>query len=125
MLQKKDELDDIISRYDMIINKELFKRYFQLQSLSDIQENLSKTQNTQENKKLVQVIKSGLLDLNKEIKNMSEDEIKIEKQYEIVDAVADLMDLMDLILFLTCRIILNISSKNTKLLQMILLYKFM
>ena len=98
----------------MIINKELFKRYFQLQSLSDIQENLSKTQNTQENKKLVQVIKSGLLDLNKEIKNMSEDEIKIEKQYEIVDAVADLMDLMDLILFLTCRIILNISFNKRK-----------
>ena len=33
--------------------------------------------------------------------------------------------MMDLILFLIYKIILNISSKNMKLLQMILLYKFM
>ena len=57
-----------------------------------MQESLSKTQNTQENEKLVLVIKSRLLDLNKEIKNMSEDEIKTEKSYKILDMVAEILD---------------------------------
>ena len=57
-----------------------------------MQESLSKTQNTQENEKLVLVIKSRLLDLNKEIKNMSEDEIKTEKSCKILDMVAEILD---------------------------------
>ena len=57
-----------------------------------MQESLSKTQNTQENEKLILVIKSRLLDLNKEIKNMSEDEIKTEKSYKILDMVAEILD---------------------------------
>ena len=57
-----------------------------------MQESLSKTQNTQANEKLVLVIKSRLLDLNKEIKNMSEDEIKTEKSYKILDMVAEILD---------------------------------
>ena len=56
-----------------------------------MQKSLSKTQNTQENKKLVQVSKSGLVDLNKEIKSMSKNEIKTEKPYKIVDAVAEIL----------------------------------
>ena len=89
---KEDKLNDLITKYDMIINKELFRKYFYFQSLSDMQEILSKTQNTQENKKLVQVIISGLVDLNKEVKKMSKDEIKIEEPHEIVDTVAEILD---------------------------------
>ena len=37
-------------------------------------------------------IKTGLIDLNKEIKNMSDDEKKIEKPNEIVDAVGEIID---------------------------------
>ena len=41
---------------------------------------------------LVSVIKSGLNDLKNEIKKMSEDEIKIEKPYEIVDIVEEILE---------------------------------
>ena len=89
----EDKLDKVIIGNDKTINKELFREYFQFQSLSDMQKSLSKTQNAQENKKLVQVIKSGLMiDLVKRIKKMSEDEIEIEKPYKIVDAVAEMFE---------------------------------
>ena len=39
------------------------------------------------NNLLVNTIKSGLSDLKNEIKKMSEDEIKIEKPYKIVNIV--------------------------------------
>ena len=58
-----------------------------------MQKTLSKTQNTQKNKELEKVIKSGLVDLDKRIKTMSDDEKKIEKPNEIVDAVVALLDL--------------------------------
>ena len=51
-----------------------------------------KTRNTQENEKLVQAIQRGLIDLNKEIKKMSKDEIKVEKPNEIIDAVVEIRD---------------------------------
>ena len=79
----------MITKKDKIIKKDLFTEYFQFQSLSAMQKSLSKTQNTQKNKELKKVIISGLLDLDKRIKNMSDDENKIEKPNEIVDAVVD------------------------------------
>ena len=45
--QKSDELNKMITEKDEIINRDLFKKYFQFQSLSDMQNNLSKTQNVQ------------------------------------------------------------------------------
>ena len=68
--QKSDELKKVIAKNDMTINKELFKQYFQFQSLSAMQKCLSKTKNTQKNKELVQVIESELVDLDNEIKNV-------------------------------------------------------
>ena len=41
--------------------------------------NLYNLNNKEKNNKLVNVIKSGLIDLENEINNISEDEIKIEK----------------------------------------------
>ena len=38
------------------------------------------------------MIKSGLIDLDKEIKKISKDEIKNEKPNEIIDAVAEFLD---------------------------------
>ena len=43
------------------------------------------------NKQLVDVIKSGLSDLKNEIKKMSEDEIKIEKPYKIVNNAEEIL----------------------------------
>ena len=45
---------------------------------------MSETRNKQEQKKLVQVINSGLIDFEKEISNMSKD----EKLYEILLNIA-------------------------------------
>ena len=51
-----------------------------------------KTRNTQENEKLLQAIQKGLIDLIKEIKKISKDEIDIEKPNEIIDAVVEILD---------------------------------
>ena len=70
----------------------MFTEYLQFQSLSAMQKRLSKTQNAQKNKELEKVIKSGLVDLDKRIKNISDNEKKIEKPIEIVDAVVAILD---------------------------------
>ena len=49
-----------------------------------------KTKNTNENKKLLNVIKSGLVDLNSEIKKMSEN--KKERPNELVNVVKKILD---------------------------------
>ena len=49
----------------------------------------------------------------------------INLKYMLQLGMMNLIDLMDLIRFLIFKAILNISSRNMKLLQMILLYKFM
>ena len=77
-----------IAKIDKIINKELLKKYFQFQSLSDMQEQFHETKNAQENKKLVQVIQSGLIDIEKETISLSKD----EKPYEVLDTVAKILD---------------------------------
>ena len=77
-----------IAKIDKTINKELLKKYFQFQSLSDMQEQFHETKNAQENKKLVQVIQSGLIDIEKETISLSKD----EKPYEVLDTVAKILD---------------------------------
>ena len=49
----------------------------------------------------------------------------INLKYMLQLGMMNLIDLMDLIRFLIFKAILNISSRNMKLLQIILLYKFM
>ena len=44
--QESAKLNEIITRKDKTISKDLFTEYFQFQSLSDMQKSLSKTQNT-------------------------------------------------------------------------------
>ena len=51
-----------------------------------------KTKNAPENKKLIQAINSGLIDLNRKIKKMSQNEIEIENQYEILDTAIKILD---------------------------------
>lgn len=50
-----------------------------------------KTKNTNENKKLLNVIKSGLVDLNSEIKKMMS-ENKKERPNELVNVVEKILD---------------------------------
>ena len=74
-----DELNEPIIEEETEINKELFKNYFEFQKLTEILKNLSNLNDKNKNKQLVDMIRSGLIDLKNEIKKMSEDEIKIEK----------------------------------------------
>ena len=51
------------------------------------------TNSKMKNTDLINVIKSGLSDLKDEIKEMSEDEIKIEKPHKTVDSVENILEL--------------------------------
>ena len=50
------------------------------------------TNSKKKNNNLINAIKSGMSDLKYEVKKMSEDEIKIEKPYEIVDTVEKILE---------------------------------
>ena len=88
--QKSDGFNKMITGKDEIINRDLFKKYLQFQSLSDMQEELSKTQNAQENKVLLQEINNEIINLKRKINKMSKNEN--EKTNEIIDAVVHILD---------------------------------
>ena len=75
---------------EKIINKGFFNTNFGYQKLIDMLKEVYKTKNTNENKKLLNVIKSGLVDLNSEIKKMSEN--KKERPNELVNVVEKILD---------------------------------
>ena len=76
-----DECTEFIIKEETGINRELFKNYFSFEKPTVMLKNLYDLNDKNKNKKLVDVIKSGLIDLKNEIKRMSKDEIKIEKPY--------------------------------------------
>ena len=73
------------------INNDLFNKYFKFQRPSDMLTLLNKTNDTEKNNKLVNLINSGLKDLKEEIKKMSKAEIEIEKPDEIVNIVEKIL----------------------------------
>ena len=87
--EKQDEksfgLDDlielIINREELPINNELFKKHFQLESLILMHKILYDTKDKEKKSKLLNIFNSGLKDLEKEIKEMSKEEIENEKPY--------------------------------------------
>ena len=60
------------------VNNEIFRKYFKVQRPSDMLVLLNRTDDTEKNNKLVNLINSGLKDLKEEIKKMSEAEIENE-----------------------------------------------
>ena len=69
------------------INDDLFNKYFKFQRPNDMITLLNKTNDTEKNNKLVNLINSGLKDLKEEIKKMSELEIENEDPELIVKIV--------------------------------------
>ena len=69
------------------INDDLFNKYFKFQRPSDMLMLLNKTNDTEKNNKLVNLINSGLKDLKEEIKKMSKEEKEIEDPESIVKIV--------------------------------------
>ena len=90
-----DELNEQIIKEETEIKEELFKNYFSFQKPTEMLETLYSVNDKKNNHMLVKIIKSGLIDLKNEIKKMSEDEIKIEKPYEIVDLVEEILEFND------------------------------
>ena len=83
----KQRLDEI-KRKEQNINNELFKHYFNYQSPSKMYNTLSDTKNTEKHNIQVNLIKSGLIDLQKDIENTSKDDVnKIEEMNKIADIV--------------------------------------
>ena len=88
---KNLRLNKWVNKQETDINNELFKNYFKFQRPSDMFTLLNKTNDTEENNKLVSLINSGLKDVNEEIKKMSEAETKNEKPGLIVEIVEKIL----------------------------------
>ena len=68
------ESNEWVNREETGVNHELFQKYFKFQRLSDMLKAAYTTNDKNKNKKLVQLIKSGLSDLKNKIENMSKEE---------------------------------------------------
>ena len=66
-------------------------KHFNFQRPSDMLKNLYQINDKEKKNKLVNVINSGLKDLKEEIKEMSEEEIKIEKPDKIIKIVEEIL----------------------------------
>ena len=73
------------------INRESFKNYFHSQIPSALLKDLYKRNGPKKNNGIVNLIRSELKDLQEEIKNMSQGEIKDEKPDEIVEIVEEIL----------------------------------
>ena len=82
-----DLIELIINREKLPINNELFKKHFQLESPILMHKVLYDTKDKEKKSKLLNIFNSGLKDLEKEIKEMSKEEIKNEKPFNIVKVV--------------------------------------
>ena len=85
-----NEITKYIAEKETDINEELFKKYFKIQKPSDMLMYLNKTNDKEENNKLVNVINSGLKDLEEEIKKMSKEEKENEDPESIVEIVEEI-----------------------------------
>ena len=73
------------------INEELFKKYFVFKKPTDILKKLYNLNDKQKNNESVNIIKNGLIDLENDTGDMSENEIKIEKADTIVEIVEEIL----------------------------------
>ena len=78
-IPQEERLKNIVEK-EKSINNELFREYFKYQNLCNMLQNLNCSKNTDRNKIQVNLIKSTLSDLKNKIKNMSENEERIENQ---------------------------------------------
>ena len=86
-----NEFNKYIAEEETDIHNELFTKHFNYQRPSDMLNHLYKTNDMNNNNKLVSVINSGLKDLKEEIKKISEEEIKIKKPDKIVKLAEEIL----------------------------------
>ena len=90
--QKDKEFIENIENKSKTINYNLFKDYFKFESPTALTEQLYKIKNKNKNDELVNVTKSGLIDLKDEIEKMSKEEKKIKKPNGIVNIVEEILE---------------------------------
>ena len=90
-----NKFNELITEKEKEINRELFKKHFSVQISSVMLKNLYELNDRKKNNLLVNTIKIGLSDLTNEIKKMPEDETKIEKPYEIVNTVEEVLNIIN------------------------------
>ena len=94
--KKPFDLDDIIkliiNREKLPINDELFKKHFKLETPILMHKVLYETKIKKKKSKLLNIFNGGLEDSEKEIKEMSKEEIETEKPYNIVKVVKKILD---------------------------------
>ena len=73
-------LNEWVNEKEAGINSEVFPEHFRYQRPSDMLKDLYEINNNKKINDLVNVIKSGLNDLKKEIENMGEEEKEIDKK---------------------------------------------
>ena len=83
----------IINREKLPINNELFKKHFNLENPIFMYKVLNETKDKEKNSKLVNIFNSGWEYLEKEIKEMSKEEIETEKSYNIVIVVKKIFEI--------------------------------
>ena len=86
------ELNELIIKKETGTNRELFKNYFKFEMPNLMLKTLYNLNDRKKNNQLVNTLKSGLSDLKNEIIKMSDDEIKIEKPYELVDIIEKILE---------------------------------
>ena len=77
----------MINKEDTHVNKEIFKKYFKLESPSLMYKVLRTLNDKEKNSDLVNMFNSALKDLKEEIKKMSKEEIENERPDDIVRVV--------------------------------------
>ena len=92
-ISEVNKFNERINKQETDINLELFKKHFNFQRPSDIFNYLNNINDIEKNSKLVNVIISGLKDLKKEIKKMSEEVRKTEKPDKILKIVEEILRL--------------------------------
>ena len=74
------------------MNRELFKNYVKFEMPNLTLKTLNNLNDRKKKNQLMNTFKSGLSDLKNEIIKMSDDKIKIEKPYEIVDIIEKILE---------------------------------
>ena len=80
-----------VNKKETCINYELFEKHFKFQRPSDTLKSVYKTNDQKNNNKLVNIIESGLSDLENETEDKSEEEKWIEKPSEILKIVREIL----------------------------------
>ena len=90
--QKSNELNELIAENDKIIDRNLFKKYFGYDCLSDMQADLYETRNISLNETKADLIEDELDSFKKSvINNMTTSRFSTKKPHKIVNTVSEIL----------------------------------